>query len=241
MIRNKIRTLRLTIIFLPIFSTFSLTYAENTLKERLEQHVWTLASDEMRGRRAGSESARKAAQCVIKQWEEIGIEPFFGDSYLQPFWNNRFQNVVGVIRGNDPVLKNEYIIVGAHYDGIGTRFGRIRNGADDNASGVAALIELGRELQQGQSKLKRSVILIAFDAEEIGLIGSTHFIANWKGSIEDIKLMISVDMVGWYEASGEMRYLGSGTIQNGNEIISNPQIAPTELNVVANVLLMKKL
>jgi len=226
-------------IYLLIFSAIPIAYAQTTLNERLEQHVYTLASDSMQGRKAGTEHARMAAGYITNQWKEIGIEPFFDNAYLQPFGNNWFQNVVGIIHGNDPVLKNEYIIIGAHYDHIGTNiFGRIRNGADDNASGVAALIELGRELKQNQSNLKRSVILIAFDAEEIGLIGSTYFINHWETSItdnkiENIKLMISIDMVGWYEASGKINYIGSGTIKNGNEIILNSPAIPAALNVAA--------
>lgn len=226
------------VIFVLIFLPNA--FAQTTLKERLEQHVYTLASDEMKGRKAGTEYARKAAEYIINEWEEIGIEPFFDNSYLQTFSslqvlskNNKFQNIVGIIRGNDPVLKNEYIVIGAHYDHVGVSLtGKVYNGADDNASGVAMLIELGRELQKNQSNLKRSIILIAFDAEEIGLIGSSYFITHWEEQIKNIKLMLSVDMVGWYRASNKIEYVGSGTIKDGNKMILNSQIVPTGLNVV---------
>jgi hypothetical protein len=79
--------------------------------------------------------------------------------------------------------------------------------------------------------LKRSIILIAFDAEEAGLIGSTYFTNHPDTPVEDIKLMISVDMVGWYKASGKVSYAGSGTIKGGKEMLSNPQIVPSDLNV----------
>ena len=186
----------------------------------------------MQGRKAGSIYAKMASEYIIKQWEEIGIEPY-GDnnSFLQIFNNYNFQNVVGIIRGNDAVLKNEYIVVGAHYDHLGVKNENIYNGADDNASGVAALIELGRELKSNQSQLKRSVILIAFDAEEVGLIGSTYFTNHPDTPIEGIKLMISVDMVGWYKASGAVSYVGSGTIKGGKEMLSNSRIVPSDLNV----------
>ena len=230
---NAVWMIRLAFTCLFMFSTILSAYTQITMKEKLEQHVYTLASDSMRGRKAGTEYARMAAEYIENQFEEIGIEPFFDDSYFQPFWNNRFQNVVGIIHGSDPVLKNEYIIIGAHYDHIGiSLFGSIRNGADDNASGVAVLIELGRELQRNQSNLKRSIILIAFDAEEMGLIGSTHFISRWEAPNENIRLMISVDMVGWYRATGMVEYVGSGTIARGNEVILNPQNIPEEFNIV---------
>jgi len=207
------------------------TFAQTTLKERLEKHVYTLASDEMRGRKPGTKYSRMAAEYIINQWQEIGIEPFFDNSYVQPFNKDKYQNIVGIIRGNDPVLKDEYIVVGAHYDHLGTFLGLIYNGADDNASGTATVIELGRELKQVQSSLRRSIILAAFDAEEWGLFGSIHFITHWEKPLENIKLMIGIDMVGWYKRKGKVGYYGSGTIQNGKELILNSEIIPAGLNV----------
>jgi hypothetical protein len=193
----------------------------------------------LQGRQAGTEYARKAAEYIVKQWEEIGIEPYSDHSYFQPFSARLFrkktdyQNIVGVIRGNDAVLKNEFILVGAHYDHIGfSSKQEIYNGADDNASGVAALTELGRELIKVQSNLKRSVILVAFDAEEAGLLGSTHYIYHSEASNDDIKLMLSLDMVGWYKG-GKIKYIGSGTIKGGSAMILNPQLVPSGLNVAA--------
>jgi len=224
---------RITLTFLFIFLALLSANAQTTLKERLEQHVYTLASDSLRGRKAGTEYARKAADYIVKQFEEIGIEPYFENSYLQTFRKGKFQNIVGIFRGNDAVLKDEYIVVGAHYDHIGASGKVINNGADDNASGTAALIELGRELKRNQSNLKRSVMLIAFDAEESGLVGSSHFVFRSEAPVENIKLMISLDMIGWYKASGKVKYIGSGTIKDGNNLILNPQLIPSGLKVVA--------
>lgn len=207
-------------------------FIETNLRERLMQHVYILASDSLRGRKAGTKYARMAADYIVSQFEEIGIEPFFDDSYLQ-FFGKNFQNVVGIIRGNDPVLKNEYIVIGAHYDGDRPIFGRIRNAADDNASGTATLIEIGRELKRNQSNLKRSVILVAFDAHEGGVFGAAHFVDNWEQPLENIKFMISVDMIGRYERKNRVEYIGTATIKNGAEMILNPQIVPEGLNIVA--------
>ncbi|MDR2148448.1 MAG: M20/M25/M40 family metallo-hydrolase [Tannerella sp.] len=218
--------------FLFILSAIFSANGQTTLKERLEKHVYTLASDSMQGRKAGTEYARMASEYIVRQWEEIGIEPYRDYSFLQIFNNGNYRNIVGIIRGNDAVLKNEYIVVGAHYDHLGVKNGTVYNGADDNASGVAALIELARELKLNQSNLKRSVILIAFDAEEVGLIGSTYFMNHLDIPVENIKLMISVDMVGWYKAKGEVEYEGSGTIKNGKEMILSPQSIPAGLHVV---------
>ena len=224
---------RFRITFLFIFIALLSANAQTTLKERLEQHVYTLASDSLRGRQAGTEYARKAADYIVRQFEEIGIEPYFENSYLQIFRKGKFQNIIGIIRGNDEVLKDEYIVVGAHYDHIGASGKTINNGADDNASGTAALIELGRELKRYQSRLKRSVMLIAFDAEESGLVGSSYFVFRSEEPIENIKLMIALDMIGWYKASGKLKYIGSGTIKNGDGLILNPQLVLSGLNVVA--------
>ncbi|MCL2683114.1 MAG: M20/M25/M40 family metallo-hydrolase [Bacteroidales bacterium] len=199
----------------------------------MEQHVYTLAADSLQGRKAGTEYAQKAAAYIVKQFALIGIEPFGDTLFLQRFNDDMYRNVVGIIHGNDSILKNEYIIVGAHYDHLGVRNGDVYNGADDNASGVATLIELARKLKNDQSNLKRSVILIAFDAEEIGLIGSTYFINHTEIPIENIKLMMSLDMVGWYKESGKVEYIGSGTIKGGKKIIENSQLVPEGLNVVA--------
>jgi len=220
------------ITFLFITSIILSANAQTSLEERLEQHVYTLASDSLQGRKAGTIYAQKAAQYIMKQWEEIGIEPYFTSSFLQQFNNSQFQNVVGIVRGNDPVLKNEYIIVGAHYDHLGVKNEKIYNGADDNASGVATLIELGRALKRIQSDLMRSVLLVAFDAEEVGLFGSTYFLNSMEAQADNIRLMISIDMVGWYQASNEVQYVGSGTIKGGKGIIENTQLIPAGLHVV---------
>lgn len=113
-------------------------------------------------------------------------------------------NVVGVLEGTDPQLKNEVIIIGAHYDHLGrggegslaTREGDIHHGADDNASGTAGLLELARLLSQEREKLRRTVVFIAFSGEEEGLIGSSFYVANPARPLEQTIAMINMDMIG---------------------------------------------
>jgi Zn-dependent M28 family amino/carboxypeptidase len=203
------------------------------LKERLEKHVHTLADDSFKGREAGSIYGRKAAEYIVNQWESIGITPYMKDNYFQPFLN-KYRNIIGIIEGNDSILKDEYIIVGAHYDHLGFKIKEdtiVYNGADDNASGVAALIELGRELRAIQSSLHRSVILIAFDAEEIGLVVSSYFVEEPFVPLEKIRLMFSVDMVGWLKAAGKVEYMGVGTIDKGDDLLLNAALIPKGLQV----------
>ena len=116
------------------------------------------------------------------------------------------QNVVGFLEGTDPVLKNEYVIVGAHFDhlgmggeGSGSRAPdvlAIHNGADDNASGTAGVIELAQKLSANRSKLKRSFIFVTFTGEEMGLLGSKEFVNKPPVDLKKVNAMINMDMIG---------------------------------------------
>jgi hypothetical protein len=113
-------------------------------------------------------------------------------------------NVVGVIEGNDPNLKREYIVIGAHYDHLGhggesslaPNSSDIHHGADDNASGTAGLLELARIFSAQRGQLRRSVIFIAFSAEESGLIGSNAYVNNQGAPLANTVAMLNLDMVG---------------------------------------------
>jgi aminopeptidase YwaD len=114
------------------------------------------------------------------------------------------RNVVGFIPGSDPALRDEVIVIGAHYDHLGygevgslaPEPGDIHPGADDNASGTAAIMELARLLAQNRDRLKRSVLVIAFSAEEEGLLGAEYFVQNPTVPRENIVAMLNFDMVG---------------------------------------------
>ncbi len=118
-------------------------------------------------------------------------------------------NVIGIIEGSDPNLKKEFIVIGAHYDhiGLGKRNSRsenktdgiIHNGADDNASGVAGLIELAKFFSCKKQSLKRSLIFIAFSAEELGLIGASYFVDNPTVALDNTIAMLNMDMIGRLE------------------------------------------
>ena len=212
-----------TIFSLACFIAFSLVQAqESGQRARLEKHLYYLASDSLHGREAGSEDGAKARAYILAQWNEIGIEPFYPDEGFEiPFIREGLSmaNLVGVIPGNDPVLKDEYILLGAHFDHIGYKNGQICNGADDNASGSTALIEIARTLKKNQSQLKRSVIIAAFDGEEKGLWGSEALASKMKeaGQIHQVKCMMSIDMVGWYAENGKLEILGAATMTNGRK------------------------
>ena len=193
-------------------------------QKRLEGHLYYLASDAMRGREAGSADALKAAQYVKEEFRKMGLSPWM-ECYEQPFTVKQSQgtcrNIVGVIEGSDPQLKQEYIILGAHYDHLGTKAdGTVYNGADDNASGTAAIIEVARQLLSHRAELKRSVIICAFDAEEIGLHGS-NIMANCMDVMAPnrVRMMMSIDMVGWLRQGGALRLTGTGTLKGCSDML----------------------
>ena len=206
--------------FILLLFVCGIANAQSPQQERLTKHVYFLASDSLQGRGAGTIDADKAARYIVQQFEEIGVEPYFKEGFYQPFekyGTNTYKNIVGVIPGNDPVLKDEYIIIGAHYDHLGIRDNKIYNGADDNASGTATIIEMARILKSQQNSLKRSVIVVAFDAEEKGLWGSEHL--SKQLDLSKIKLMMSIDMVGWLEKGKTLQLQGTATIKNGKRLL----------------------
>lgn len=144
-------------------------------------------------------------------------------------------NIVGYIPGSDPQLKKEFIVVGAHYDhvGLGTFGSRtyrnnsnmIHPGADDNASGTSAVIEIGKYLKN--KSLKRSVLLICFSGEEMGLFGSINFINQNPDLIKSVKAMINFDMVGFYREIMTVRTNGIDTCKSFRSLFES--ISPTSL------------
>lgn len=139
-------------------------------------------------------------------------------------------NVIALLEGSDKVLKDEYLVVGAHYDHLG--FGgpnsgsrvpdtvAIHNGADDNASGTAMVMELARKLGAQKAKLRRSIIFVAFSGEEMGLLGSKYFVNNSPVPIKKIKAMFNFDMVGRFDKEkNSISIGGTGTSAEGDSIL----------------------
>lgn len=198
-----------------------------TLSQTLKNHVEILASDSLEGRGLGTQGIEKARNYIISEFEKAGIEPLYED-YRQHFMFRTgniwvpAENLVGIIEGTDPDLKNEYIVLGAHYDHLGYSLEGnekvIFHGADDNASGTASVMELAKYLKDNQHQLKRSVIIIAFDGEESGLNGAEFFVENNTLGTENIKMMFSLDMVGMYEAYNGVDLKGIGGVKQGKQI-----------------------
>jgi Zn-dependent M28 family amino/carboxypeptidase len=167
----------------------------------VSQTLKTLSSDEMQGRESGTEGINKAANYLADILQQYKVKPYFKNyrDTLSNFKGTTF-NVVGIIEGNDPALKNEFVILGAHYDHIGiSKEGIdgdfINNGANDDASGVTAVAELAKYF--GSSKTnKRSIIIAFFAAEETGLLGSYHLSAKMKKLNVNLYTMLNFEMIG---------------------------------------------
>lgn len=163
-----------------------------------------LADDALEGRQAGTPGGRQAADYLQAQLESLQIRGAGEDGgFFQPFAPN-FRNVLGLIEGSDPELKNQIVIVCAHYDhvGYGTQensqgpIGQIHNGADDNASGTSALLELAEAFGLLPQPPKRSVLFAFWDAEELEMLGSRHWLRRPTVSPDRVVALINLDMIG---------------------------------------------
>jgi len=172
--------------------------------EELKGHVDYLADDALEGREAGSQGGREAGEYLAAKLEALGLPGAGVDGgFFQPF-EPGFRNVLGLVKGGDPDLNKEYVVVGAHYDhlGYGTKqnsrgaAGQIHNGADDNASGTSALLELAEALTLLAQPPRRSILLALWDAEEKGMLGSKHWVAHPTLPLEHVVVLLNADMVG---------------------------------------------
>ena len=172
-------------------------------------HIQVLADDAFEGREGGQRGGRAASSYIEQEIIPLGLTPAgAGKSYFQSF-PTRFgtlRNVLIMIPGSDPVLQNDVIVVGAHYDHVGYGnkrnsfgpFGYVHNGADDNASGVAGLIKIAETLAELPISCRRTILLAFWDGEEQGLLGSKYFVKNQPECIQDKKIIFSInlDMIG---------------------------------------------
>jgi hypothetical protein len=185
--------------------------AENELSEEihtheLKAHVYRLASPDFLGRRGPG--AARAAKYVAAALERLKLKPLFEDgSNFQAIPSVGVDketgkegfighNVGAFIPGSDPKLKDEWIVLGAHFDHLGKKNDVLYPGADDNASGVAMLMEVAEAFALSKEKPKRSIAFVAFDLEENGLIGSTQFVNHPPMPIRQVKTFLVADMLG---------------------------------------------
>lgn len=194
-------------------------------KESAKAYIGFLASDAVEGREAGRHGGRVAGEYLKSVLQDMGLKPLSKDSYFQPFEaysperqkRVRFsvhpdsiqkysqlpahrklelRNVLGYIEGKN---KNEYVVMGAHYDHLGMDEvldgDKIYNGADDNASGVSAVLQIAKAFLASGEKPERTILFALWDGEELGLLGSEYFMQTCPFA-SDIKGYVNFDMIG---------------------------------------------
>ena len=192
-----------------------------------------LSDDRLEGRLTGRAGADTAAAYLARRFGAVGLQPAAG-GWFQTFTISREapvaqhahvagltgSNVIGLLPGRDPALRNEAVIVGAHYDHLGLggfgsldpdSSGKVHNGADDNASGAAMLIQIAARL--GSAPPARTVVFIAFSGEELGLLGSSYYVKQPIYPLATTLAMINLDMVGRLRQKRLIVY-GSQTAQD---------------------------
>jgi hypothetical protein len=184
-------------------------------EETLRAHENYLASDALEGRAAGFPGNEKAVAYLIKEASSYELKPAGSDGYTQEFefqtqgTTRKAQNVLAILEGSDPKLKEEYVLIGGHLDHVG-RLGQavsgqkdgpkngdeIWNGADDNGSGTSAILAVARAYGRGKVRPKRSILFAWWNAEEAGLKGSAWWAGHPTRPIDKVTYCLNLDMVG---------------------------------------------
>jgi Zn-dependent M28 family amino/carboxypeptidase len=222
----------LLFIFILVVNGFSFSQIN---EENLQKHVYFLASDKLKGRETGKKGSQKAARYIAKEFAVLGLQPKGERGYFQDFNAHikkittkdsirKTQNVIGFLDNK----ASKTIVIGAHYDHLGKgtigssrdtlNIGKIHNGADDNASGVAGLLELARYFSTNDEQEKMNILFIAFGSEEWGLIGSKYFVEHPTIPLDQIHWMLNMDMIGRYNPENGLAIIGHGTSDTFIEI-----------------------
>ncbi|WP_185211143.1 M20/M25/M40 family metallo-hydrolase [Sphingobacterium mizutaii] len=224
---KNLRVLFSIALCLAILGSAHLAIAQVNPKN-LKKHIKYLSADNMLGRETGMKGSSKAADYVEKFFKKYKLEPKGENGYRQNFpakvtkvkienAERRSDNIIGFLDNAAPYT----IVIGAHYDHLGKGeiggskdslgVGKIHNGADDNASGVAGLLELARHYATNDIKEPFNFLFIGFGAEELGLIGSKYFTENPTIPLASIQWMLNMDMIGRYNPDNGLAVIGYGT------------------------------
>ena len=249
------------ILAIPFFSFAqeNLTYANSINNTDLYKHIEVLSSDSLEGRETGKPGQKMAAEYIANQFKKIGIPPYKRKTYYQKFkvkserhickcddcdltffkrifkanQTIRGENVLGYIEGSD--LKDELLIITAHYDHLGKHDSLIFNGADDDASGVSAALEIAEAFMLAKKEgngPRRSILIMPVSGEEKGLLGSRYYTDNPIYPLESTVANLNIDMIGrlddWHDNGNYVYLIGSDRLSYDlhdlNEKINNEYI-----------------
>lgn len=211
----------------------------------LTDHISYLASDALKGRETGTAGDSLAAEYIRKELALCGFIPLTGDGFQRFPWSanagmdsaggmimetGRSRNVVMMLPGENDSLKNEYIIIGAHFDHLG-QGGKgsssmrqdtiaVHPGADDNASGIGMMLEIAEKFALTKGSHPRTIICAAFAGEEKGLLGSKYFVNNPVIDLVKVNAMINLDMVGRLQVSNILQINGIGTSPGFRDLVN---------------------
>ncbi len=225
---------------------------EGFSSKRMMDVIGFLSSPDLKGRGIGTPELDKAADYIAERFKDAGLVPGGDNGGWFEKWEEKdnatgmaiaMKNVIGVVRGEKPEFAGQSIVIGAHYDHLGmgspgairSNSGRIHPGADDNASGVAVLIELAHALKKNPP-LNRSIIFIAFTGEESGRKGSRHHVSKYTGPRDKVMAMLNLDTVGRMR-NNRLLVLGSSSAREWPDILrSAGSTAGIDIQLVTEVL-----
>lgn len=187
------------------------TYANSITADELKKEVYYLSSDDFQGRKTGEPGYDMASKYLKDYYIDNGISSPLGNEYYQHIGQSFFydhsngsQNVVAYIKGSE--FPEEVLIISAHLDHLGTKDGQIYNGADDNGSGTAALMEIAEAFELAQSQgdgPKRSILFLHLTGEEEGLEGSRYYTTHPIFSLDKTIANLNIDMIGRIDSTHE--------------------------------------
>ena len=228
-----------------VFSQENKKYAETITIQDLEKHLKILSSDSLEGRETGKKGQKMAANYIMNHFKSIGIPPYNKRTYYQKFKVKserhvckcedcdvdfiqrifkknktiKGENVLGYIEGTD--LKEELIVLTAHYDHLGKHENKIYNGADDDGSGTVALMEIAEAFMIAKKEgngPRRSVLIMAVSGEEKGLLGSKYYTDNPIYPLKNTVTNLNIDMIGriddWHENGDYVYLIGSNMLSD---------------------------
>ena len=242
--KNKEYKKILILLFIPLFSISqeNIRFSKTIIVDDLQRHLSVLASDSLEGRETGKKGQKMAAEYIMNHFKNIGIPPYNKNTYYQKFKTQsdrhickyncencdedfitrlfkkkrivKGENVLGYIEGSD--LKEELIIITAHYDHLGKHDTLLFNGADDNGSGTAAVMEIAEAFMIAKKEGKgprRSILIMPVSGEEKGLLGSKYYTENPIYPLEKTVANLNIDMIGrvdyYHDTSGYIYLIGS--------------------------------
>ncbi len=237
---------RISTFILLIFSVLTENlFSQSTVfsTENLRENITFLASDKLQGRGTGTKQEVKAAKFLAKKFKKIGLQPAGDDGSFFHHFTFKKADPHGNIAADAPVVNSQNvaafldngaentIIIGAHYDHLGLGHdhnsleanseGMIHNGADDNASGTAGVLELARYFSENGKKEAHNFLFLCFSGEELGLVGSKKFAENPTRDLSKASFMLNMDMIGRLNPEKRLMVGGVGTAPDFVPAIKN--------------------